>query len=138
MSRKVALDIGGKRTGIAITDSLNIIASGLTTVNTEQLITFLKDLFAKDDYDSIVIGKPMHLDGRPTDATPIVEQVSNKLKKEFTNYNFFFVDERFTSKLASQAILNSGAKKKTRRDKALVDKVSATIILQNFLQQQSL
>lgn len=134
MAQKIALDIGKKRTGIAITDTSNIIASGLTTVSTDELISYLRDQFSSTDVDTIVIGKPSHLDGSATDATTIVDEVVGKLKKSFSTKRFVFIDERFTSKLAKQAILQRGARKKERRNKALVDKVSATIILQTFLE----
>ena len=134
MAQKIALDIGSKRTGIAMTDASNIIASGLTTVSTNVLMTFLTDLFRENDVDVIVIGKPLHLDGSETDATSVVNKVSKKLQHNFKEKQLVFIDERFTSKLASQSILHSGAKKKKRRDKALVDQVSATIILQTYLE----
>lgn len=133
MAQKLALDIGKVRTGIAITDSLNIIASGLTTVQTENLLVELKDITREHNIDVIAVGKPTHLDGRTTDASAIVDEVCEKIKEEFPAINISMIDERFTSKLASKAILDSGAKKKTRRDKALVDKVSAVIILQTYL-----
>lgn len=134
MAQKLALDIGKKRTGIAITDSLNIIASGLTTVQTESLVVALQEITSKHEIDVIAIGKPVNLDGTATDATVIVEQTSAKIKKQFPQIELVFIDERFTSKLAKKAILDSGAKKKTRKDKGLVDKVSAVIILQTYLE----
>lgn len=134
MAQKVALDIGGKRTGIAITDSLNIIASGLKTVPTDDLLEALRQLFHEYDIDILAIGMPANLDGSPTDATPIVHQMSKKISQEFPEVKICFIDERFTSKIATQAILKSGAKKKQRQNKALVDQVSATIILQTYLE----
>lgn len=133
MAQKLALDIGTIRTGIAITDELNIIASGLTTVQTETLLADLATILADKEIDTIAIGKPLHLNGNPTDASEIVEQISAKISEKFPNIKQVFIDERFTSKLASQAILQSGANKTTRRNKALVDKVSAVIILQTYL-----
>lgn len=134
MPKALALDIGGKRTGVAITDELQIIAAGLTTVPTEELIDYLKRLVPDEQIETIVIGQPSNLDGTPTDANHIVNRERKKLSEQFPNIKLAFIDERFTSKLAKQAILDSGAKKKQRRDKELVDKVSATIILQTYLE----
>lgn len=134
MPQKIALDIGGKRTGLAITDQLNIIASGLTTVQTDELISFLSDLFTKHDVDVIAIGYPTNLDGSPTHSTALVNEKITLLEEKFPEKKVVKVDERFTSKMASQAILASGAKKQQRRNKELVDKVSATIILQSYLE----
>lgn len=134
MPQKIALDIGGKRTGVAITDQLNIIASGLTTVPTEELIPFLSNLFVKHDVDVIAIGYPTNLDGSPTHSTELVLEKIQLLEKTFPSKKVIKIDERFTSKMASQAILASGAKKQQRKNKELVDKVSATIILQSYLE----
>ncbi len=134
MPKIVALDVGGKRTGIAITDELNIIASGLDTVNTSELIPYLTTLLARDSIDTMVIGLPKHLDGSDTDGTQKAQHVANQIRNKFPNLEVEFVDERFTSRIAKQAILASGAKKKQRRDKALVDKVSAVVILQTYLE----
>lgn len=134
MAKVLALDVGGKRTGVAITDELQIIAAGLTTVATENLFSYLTQLLQAEEIEALVVGKPSNLDGSPTDANSIVNQVSKKLAEKFPTLSLVFIDERFTSKLAKQSILDSGANKKTRRDKALVDKVSATIILQTYLE----
>lgn len=137
MAQKLGLDIGGKRTGIALTDTSNIIASGLKTVETTTLLTEVKQIMSSYDIDVIVLGKPTNLDGSATDASHIVEKQAHLLKLEFPNVAIEFVDERFTSKIAKQAILFSGARKKQRRDKALIDQVSASIILQTYLDLQS-
>lgn len=135
MSYFVALDVGGKRTGIAITDELNIIASGLTTVATDELIPFLQQLQHDKAFNTIVLGKPLGLDGKATDATAIVNQVSQKIKHQFPEVLIDYVDERFTSKLAMQAMVASGMSKKKRRQKETIDEVSATLILQTYLEQ---
>lgn len=134
MPQKIALDIGGKRTGIAMTDQFNIIASGLTTVQTDELIPFLEQLFNQHDVDVIAIGYPTNLNGTATHSTELVLNTIQILEKKFPTLEIRKIDERFTSKMASQAILDSGAKKKQRRNKELVDKVSATIILQSYLE----
>ena len=135
MSYFVALDVGGKRTGIAITDELNIIASGLTTVATDELIPFLQQLQDDKAFNTIVLGTPLGLDGKATDATAIVHQVSQKIKHQFPEVLIDYVDERFTSKLAMQAMVASGMSKKKRRQKETIDEVSATLILQTYLEQ---
>ena len=135
MSYFVALDVGGKRTGIAITDELNIIASGLTTVATDELIPFLQQLQHDKAFNTIVLGKPLGLDGKATDATAIVHQVSQKIKHQFPEVIIDYVDERFTSKLAMHAMVASGMSKKKRRQKETIDEVSATLILQTYLEQ---
>jgi len=133
LSRILAIDYGLKRTGLAVTDPLQIIATGLTTVESKQLIPFLSDYFSKEAVERIIIGEPKNLDDSETHATPLVEKCIKELQKNFPNIPVTKVDERFTSKMASQAMIDMGLKKKQRRDKALVDEIAATILLQDYL-----
>ena len=132
MAKALGIDYGKKRIGIAISDSLQIIASALTTVNTPDIFVFLDDLLKKQEIDCIVVGEPKNLDGTPTDSTAITEEFVEKLSKKYSQIPIKRIDERFTSKIAKQSILDAGIKKMKRRDKALVDKVSAAIILQSY------
>ena len=133
MAKALGIDYGKKRVGIAISDSLQIIASALTTIDTPNIFTFLKDLLEKEEIDCFVIGEPKNLDGTPTDSTVITKEFVAKLSKKYPQIPIKRIDERFTSKIAKQSILDAGIKKMKRRDKALVDKVSAAIILQSYL-----
>ena len=133
MARIMAFDYGKKRTGIAVTDPLQIIATGLTTVETEKLMDFLIDYLRKEDVERFVIGEPVGLDGQATDASEAVDEFIQSLKKQFPGIPVDKEDERFTSKMAVQTLVKSGIKKKKRRDKKLIDQVSATIILQSYL-----
>ena len=133
MPRILAIDYGLKRTGLAVTDPLKIIATALTTVESPKLIQFLKDYFKKEEVELIVIGEPKNWDESDTHATPLVKKLVEKLKKEFPNMPLKLVDERYTSKMAGDAIIEMGIKKKDRRDKSLVDRVAATIILQDYM-----
>lgn len=133
MPRILAIDYGLKRTGLAVTDPLKIIASALITVESPKLIPFLKDYFKKEEVELIIIGEPKNWDETDTHATPLVRKIVERLKKEFPNIPLKLVDERYTSKMASGALLDMGLKKKQRQDKSLVDKVAATIILQEYL-----
>jgi putative holliday junction resolvase len=133
MPRILAIDYGLKRTGLAVTDPLKIIATALTTVESPKLIQFLKDYFKKEEVELIVIGEPKNWDESDTHATPLVKKLVEKLKKEFPHMPLKMVDERYTSKMASDAIIEMGIRKKDRRDKSLVDKVAATIILQEYM-----
>lgn len=133
MSRILSIDYGLKRTGIAVTDPLQIIATGLTTVESQKLIPFLKDYFKKENVELILIGEPKNLDDRDTHATQPVKQVVEKIKKEFPSVPIKMVDERFTSKMASRAMIDMGLKKKQRQNKALIDEIAATIMLQDYL-----
>ena len=133
MGKAIGIDYGTKRTGIAISDSLQIIASALITVKTSEIFTFLKDLVRKEDIDIFIIGSPLGLDGGPTDSTELTNFFVKKLSKMFINISVKRMDERFTSKIAKQTILASGIRKRKRRNKELVDKISAAIILQNYL-----
>ncbi len=133
MPRILAIDYGLKRTGIAVTDPLQIIATALTTVETLRLIPFLKEYFAKETVERIVIGEPKNLDDSDTHATEPVRRFIKKLQKEFPGIPVTTVDERFTSGMAKQAMLDMGMKKKQRQNKAAVDQIAATIILQEYL-----
>lgn len=135
MGRILSIDYGKKRTGIAVTDPLRIIATGLDTIATEQLIWFLKDYFIKEEVDELILGYPLNLDGSPTDITQKVEKFFGQLQKLFPEKVIKLLDERFTSKMASATIAQSGLKKKDRQNKGLVDKISAVILLQGYLEQ---
>lgn len=134
MSRILAIDYGQKRTGIAVTDTLQMIANGLTTVDTRKLEKFIVDYMAQEDVSTIVVGKPTQMNGENSENMKRIEPFFNRLKKLFPNKEVTYYDERFTSVLAHQAMLQSGIGKKARQNKALVDKISATIILEDYLQ----
>src|SRR5690606_4781240 len=131
--RILAIDYGKKRTGLAVTDPLRIIASGLTTVETPQLFSFLKDYFSKEKVEIVIIGEPKQMDGTPSESTEIIEKFILQFRQEFPTIKIERMDERFTSKMASKTLLDSGLKKKKRQDKALIDEVAATIMLQDYL-----
>jgi putative Holliday junction resolvase len=135
MPRIICIDYGLKRTGLAVTDPLKIIATGLTTVESKTLIPFLKDYFAKEEVELIIIGEPRNWDDTDTHATPLVEKCIKNLQKNFPNIPITKVDERYTSKMAKDAMLEMGLKKSQRRDKKLVDEIAATIMLQEYLQR---
>lgn len=134
MARILAIDYGKKRTGLAVTDPLKIIASGLTTVDTEKLVWYLKDYFAREEVELILLGNPKQLDGNDNEITPKVEKFFGQLQKLFPQIPVKLIDERFTSKMAFQTMIDSGLKKKDRQNKALIDEVSATILLQGYLE----
>ena len=133
MSRILCIDYGLKRTGIAVTDPLQIIATGLTTVDSKELISFLKDYFSKEEVELILIGEPKNWDDTDTHATPLVANCIKELEKNFPDVPIKKVDERYTSKMAKDAMLEMGLKKMKRRNKALVDEIAATIMLQEYL-----
>jgi len=133
MARILALDYGAKRTGIAVTDELQIIASGLCTVETPKLLDYLKDYCSKNKVESIVLGYPTRLDGSETHNTKPVEELAEKLKSIFPTCAIHFEDERFTSKIAKESMLQMGMKKKDRQKKELIDVISAVLILQAFM-----
>lgn len=137
MSRILCIDYGLKRTGIAVTDPLRIIATGLTTVESPKLINYLKKYFLTEQVSLIIIGDPRSMDDSDTHATPLVAKCIKELQKHFPSIPVEKVDERYTSKMASQAMLEMGLKKKQRRNKALVDEIAATIMLQEYLQRHS-
>ena len=135
MGRIMCIDYGGKRCGLAVTDPLRIIASALTTVESHKLSQFLKDYFSKEAVDLVLIGMPTRFDDTDTHATPLVRKFILHFKKEFPTIPIEEVDERFTSKLASQAMIDMGMKKKQRQEKGRVDQIAATIMLQEYLQK---
>jgi putative Holliday junction resolvase len=129
----MAIDYGLKRTGLAVTDPLQIIATGLMTIESPKLIPFLKDYFKREPVELILIGEPKNWDDSDTHATPLVRQIMIRLQKEFPSIPLRPVDERYTSKMASRAMIEMGMKKMKRRNKALVDEIAATILLQEYL-----
>ena len=133
MSRILAIDFGTKRCGIAITDELRMIASGLTTVETADLMRFLHDYCKDEKVGLIVVGQPLQKDGTPSDVEVNILEFIEKLREEMPEMPIDRTDERFSSKLAVQAMIDSGLKKKKRRNKALIDGISATIILQDYM-----
>ena len=135
MSRIIAIDFGTKRTGVAITDPLQIIASGLKTVATADLLDFLKELISSEKIETIVIGEPKQKDGTHSDVEREIKKFINSFSKLFSKIKIERIDERYTSKIAFQTMIDSGLKKKQRRNKALIDEISATILLQDYLQQ---
>jgi len=135
LPRIISIDYGAKRTGLAVTDPLQIIATGLTTVESKQLIPFLKDYFAREEVELIIIGEPKNWDDTDTHATPLVEKIIKQLEKNFPRIPIKKVDERYTSKMAKDAMLEMGLKKMQRRNKKLVDEIAATILLQEYLRQ---
>jgi len=136
MARIMAIDYGLKRTGLAVTDPLQIIATGLTTIESPRIINFLREYFAKEPVELIIIGDPKNWDDTDTHATPLVRAVIERLKKKFPAIPVVTVDERYTSKMASQAMIDMGMKKMQRRNKALVDEIAATIMLQEYLERR--
>lgn len=134
MSRILAIDYGGKRTGLAVTDPLQIIATGLITIDSKELIPWLKKYIAQEEVELIIIGLPKNWDESDTHGTPLVEAAIKKIQKEFPTMPLKTVDERYSSKMAKDAMLEMGMKKKDRRDKKNVDVIAATIILQEYLQ----
>ena len=136
MSRILAIDFGKVRTGIAVTDELQIIASGLTTVATSELIPFLKEYTQKEKVSLFLVGLPKQMDNSESESEVLIAPFLEKLKKHFPTIPIKRVDERFTSKMAFQTMIDSGLKKKQRRNKAVVDEISATIILHSYLYNQ--
>ncbi len=134
MARILAIDYGGKRTGIAVTDPLQIIATGIETIESKELIPYLKKYFLAEQVELVIIGLPKNWDESDTHGTPLVEAAIKKIKKEFPLMPLKTVDERYTSKMAKDAMLQMGMKKKDRRIKGNVDVIAATIILQEYLQ----
>ena len=135
MSRILAIDYGTKRVGIATTDPMQIFASGLDTVHPNELVAYLKKYMQTEAVECIVVGDPKRLNNEPAQAAKGADQLTERLKKEFPHIRFDRMDERFTSKMAFGAMIDGGLKKKKRQDKALVDKLSATIILQSYMEQ---
>ena len=133
MPRILAIDYGQKRTGIAVTDELQIIASGLTTVATETLFSFLKDYLKKENVLKVLVGEPKQMDGSPSQSAAMISEFVLQFQKLFPDIPVIRVDERFTSKMAFQTMIDSGLTKKQRQNKALIDEISATILLQDYL-----
>ena len=138
MTRLLALDYGTKRVGIAVTDELQMIASGLCTVRTHDCMDFLIEYLSKESVSTIVMGMPKNLRNQNTDATPYVKGFAKQIRKQFPEMKVELIDERFTSKIAFQSMIDSGLKKKARQDKTLIDEVSATLILQSYMEQQKI
>ena len=134
MGRIIAIDYGTRRTGLAVTDPLRIIAGALATVETKQLEKYLADYFAKNSVDIIVLGKPSQMNGQPSETMRFIEPLAGRLRHAYPDKQVVLYDERFTSVLAHRTMLESGIGKMARRDKALVDRISATIILQSYME----
>lgn len=132
------MDYGRKRTGVAVTDPLQLIANGLETVETHRLDAFLADYLNKETVDTIVVGLPRQMDNSPSESFTYIKPFVEKLQKKYPGIKIEWVDERFTSKIAQRAIIDGGVKKSDRRDKGLVDRVSATIILQSYLETRDI
>ena len=138
MSRILSIDYGRKRTGIAVTDVLQLVANGLTTVPTHQLMDFLTTYFNKESVERVVVGHPKQMNNEESENMKYIVPFINQFKKKFPQMPIELVDERFTSVLAHQAMLAGGLKKKARQNKALVDEISATIILQSYLESREI
>jgi len=137
MARLLAIDYGTKRTGIAVTDPLQIIASGLTTVDTKALLPFLKEYITTETVETFIIGYPKQMDNSDSESEVFIQKFIVQLQKDIPEIPIVRVDERFTSKMAFQTMIDSGLKKKQRQNKALIDEISATLILQSYLEQHS-
>jgi putative Holliday junction resolvase len=133
MSRILSIDYGQKRTGIAVTDDFQIIASGLTTIPSTDIIAFLKTYFSKENVETVIIGEPKQMNGLPSESTEIIEKFIVQFQAEFPTMKMERIDERFTSKMAFQTMIDSGLKKKQRQNKGLIDEIAATILLQDYL-----
>jgi len=129
----LALDYGGKRTGIAVTDEFQIIASGLATVATKELLPYLENYFKSENVELVLVGEPKQMDYTPSQSEAAIQEFLKKFKEKFPLMEMKRVDERFTSKMAVKTMIDSGLKKKKRQNKALLDEISATIILQTYL-----
>lgn len=133
MGRIMAIDYGKVRTGLAVTDPVRIIATALTTVETPTLLQYLKEYCAREEVDTFVVGMAKHMDGSPSESMQLIEPFVERLKAAFPDKEVARIDERFTSKMAFQAMIDSGMKKKDRRDKGTIDKIAATIMLQDYM-----
>ncbi|GIZ08733.1 Holliday junction resolvase RuvX [Flavobacterium sp. UMI-01] len=136
MARILCIDYGQKRTGIAVTDEMQIIASGLTTIPSATAIAFLKDYFSKEKVELVLIGEPKQMNGEPSQSASIIKGFVTHFTNHFPDMKVVRVDERFTSKMAFQTMIDSGLSKKKRQDKGLIDEISATIMLQDYLAQK--
>lgn len=137
MSRILSIDYGKRRTGLAVTDPLQIIAGGLCTVDTPQLMAYLTQYMQREEVERVVIGLPTQPNGQPSENQARVREFTGRLKKAFPGLDVVFWDERFTSVMAHQTMLESGISRKRRQDKALVDEISATIILQSYMESRA-
>lgn len=137
MGRIIAIDYGTKRVGLAVTDEFKIIASGLTTVHANEVIAYLQDYVSENDVEIFVVGEPKNLDNTPSEVAESVNNFVIHLQRTFKNIPVKRMDERFTSKMAFQTMIDSGLKKKDRRNKALIDEISAVIILQSFMESNA-
>ena len=133
MARILAIDYGKKRTGIAVTDELQLIASGLTTIDTASFFFYLEDYLNNEDVELFLVGEPKQMNNTPSESEALIQPFIKKLEQQFPHIPIRRVDERFTSKMAFQTMIDSGLKKKQRQNKALIDEISATIILQSYL-----
>jgi putative Holliday junction resolvase len=136
--RIMAIDYGLKRTGIAVTDEMQLIATGLTTIPSETAIAWLQSYFAKEKVEKVIIGIPKQMNNEPSQSAPLVAAFTEKFKTAFPDMPIEGIDERFTSKMAFQSMIDSGLKKKQRQNKALVDEISATIMLQDYLSRKNI
>ena len=136
LARIVALDYGLKRTGVAVTDELQLIASGLTTIPTDELLKFLKQYLSEEKVEKIIVGEPLQMDGTPSESEALIQTFLKKMSAAFPDIRVERQDERFTSKMAFETMISGGLRKKQRRDKALVDEISATLILQSYLNRK--
>ena len=137
MGRILALDIGKKRTGVAVTDPLKIVANGLTTIPTHTIIDFITTYISKESVELLVVGYPVQMNNTPSEAVNYINPVLKRMEKVFPNLKIELIDERFTSRMAMQAMIDGGMKKKDRQNKATVDTISATIILQSYMESLS-
>lgn len=135
--RVLAIDYGQKRTGIAVTDEMQIIASGLTTIPTAEVFDFLKNYFGKEKVEKVLLGEPKQMNNEPSQSAGLINEFAEKFKMQFPDMEMERVDERFTSKMAFQTMIDSGLKKKQRQNKALIDEISATIMLQDYLSRNN-
>ncbi len=135
MPRALAIDFGTKRTGIAVSDSMQVFAFALETVSTKEVISYIKKYILSEPVSQFVLGDPIRLDGTPSETAPLVKQFKNTLKQTFPDIPICMIDERFTSTIAKQTILASGIGKKKRQDKTIADRISAVLILQSYLER---
>jgi putative Holliday junction resolvase len=138
MGRIMAIDYGRKRTGIAVTDELQLIANGLTTVASHDIFSFIRNYIQHEKVDAFVVGEPRQMNNQPSESLQFIIPFVNRLKKEYPDKTVEMVDERFTSKMAFQTMIDAGLKKKDRQNKELVDTISATIILQSYMSWKSI
>jgi len=137
MGRIMAVDYGQKRIGLAVTDPLKIIANALTTVASDKALTFIEDYIGSNEVECIVVGDPLRMDDTPSQIAPLADKFAEGLKKKFPNINIVRFDERYTSKMAFQTMIDAGLKKKARRNKELIDSISAVIILQSYMESKN-